>query len=499
MPLAEQNVGEGKKDVSRTTKKMWDRVKNPSPTALNVGEGTGKAPPAVSVVVLNHNGEAIVGKCLDHLLAQTFDDFEILVVDNDSRDGSLAVIEPYLGSGRLSVIRSKRNLGVAGGRNLGAMYAQGAIIAFIDNDGYADANWLAEIVKTMDADARIGVVASLVFFAGRKIVLNGAGGTVNLQGYGGDHCFDAPYEFAQLPRRVLYAMGCGMAVRKQVLDRVGPFDEKLFNYYDDTELGIRAWKSGFEVALAPDAWVDHGFSYSDKFFGNKVFLCERNRIRTVLKYFPARRLPAWLAHEAMLYVGFPHDRLTTVLKAWAWNVAHLPSTLRWRVRFALRRKPFWHLVEPSWGHFPPPSPNNQGYHPDPAHAQPVLALDGKSDVQQLNFGWYYPENYLAVPFRWSAPPVASALFTLRKPALTCSLKFLGTPGSRAARIVVRPFGTLDEVAGAAAFQPSTEWQTRSFPIRLPAGSYELMLLSDNGFIDQSGRKLGVAVSSIRFE
>ncbi|HXR37392.1 MAG TPA: hypothetical protein VN754_15650, partial [Candidatus Binataceae bacterium] len=81
---------------------------------------------------------------------------------------------------------------------------------------------------------------------------------------------------------------------------------------------------------------------------------------------------------------------------------------------------------------------------------------------------------------------------------TCSLKFLGTPGSRAARIVVRPFGTLDEVA-AAAFQPSTEWQTRSFPIRLPAGSYELMLLSDNGFIDQSGRPLGVAVSSIRFD
>src|SRR5580704_11941942 len=128
-------------------KRMWESVKNASPATLNVG--TEKVSPAVSVIVLNHNGEAIVGKCLDHLLAQTFDDFEILVVDNDSRDRSLAVIEPYLGSGRLSVIRSRRNLGVAGGRNLGVKHAQGAIVAFIDNDGYADKDWLAEAVKTM--------------------------------------------------------------------------------------------------------------------------------------------------------------------------------------------------------------------------------------------------------------------------------------------------------------------------------------------------------------
>ena len=222
------------------------------------------AAPRVSVIVLNHNGEQIIAKCLEHLLVQTFDDFEIVVLDNNSTDGSLAIMERYLGTGRLAIVRAKRNLGVAGGRNLGVRHAQGAIVAFIDNDGYAHPRWLTEVVKTIDSDPRIGVVASMVFFANRKIILNGAGGTVNYQGYGADFCFNDPYEFAQLPRRVLYAMGCGMVVRKDVLDRIGPLDEKLFNYYDDTELGIRAWKSGFQVAVAPEAWVDHGFSYSDK-------------------------------------------------------------------------------------------------------------------------------------------------------------------------------------------------------------------------------------------
>src|SRR6266700_1955974 len=115
-------------------RKVLEMYRNPHPDPfpqLNVGEGTQKASPAVSVIVLNHNGEKIIGKCLDHLLAQSFDDFEIVVVDNDSKDGSRAILEQYLGCGRLSIVHSRRNLGVAGGRNLGVMHAQGGIIAFI--------------------------------------------------------------------------------------------------------------------------------------------------------------------------------------------------------------------------------------------------------------------------------------------------------------------------------------------------------------------------------
>src|SRR5579875_2447546 len=139
--------------------------------ALNHTEnpGTGAAAragalPAVSVVVLNFNGAAIVGRCLQHLLEQTFDDFEIVVVDNGSSDSSLRAMEPYLGRGRLAIVRSARNLGVAAGRNLGMMHARGRIVAFIDNDGYADPRWLEAIVAAFAADPAVGAVGSLVFF-----------------------------------------------------------------------------------------------------------------------------------------------------------------------------------------------------------------------------------------------------------------------------------------------------------------------------------------------
>lgn len=469
--------------------------KNGAPQASTPGL---TAAPRVSVIVLNYNGEKIISKCLDHLLAQTFDDFEIIVVDNASADGSLSVMERYLASGRLSIVRASHNLGVAGGRNLGVKYAQGSIIAFIDNDGYAHPCWLAEVVKTIDGDSRIGVVASLVFFANHKIILNGAGGTINYQGFGADFCFDTPYEFARLPQRVLYAMGCGMVVRKDVLDRIGPLDEKLFNYYDDAELGIRAWKSGFEVAVAPEAWIDHGFSYSDKILNNKAFLCERNRIRTVLKYFPLGALLAWFRHEIAFSASLKHEHVMIILRAWMWNLAHLPSALGLRGRFTWRRKPFWSLLDPSWGHFPPPHPNNQLNHPDLSAARHFLWLDGKYDANQLNFGWYYAEHDGVLGFRWSAPQ-ASAFFKLPTPAFACALTFHGPEQEHNARLLVRKLGSLEPLAEVSFPLTPKEWQRRAFPMHLAPGHYEVLLLCEGKFIDPSGRTLGAAVSGIEFE
>jgi GT2 family glycosyltransferase len=254
------------------------------------------ASPLVSVIVLNFNGAAILPRCLEHLLAQTYSAREIIVVDNASTDGSAAVLSAYAERG-VRTVASATNRGCAGGRNAGIEAARGDVIAFMDNDGYADPHWLAEAIAALTAADGIGAVAPLVFFDRQGLVLNGAGGTLNRRGYGGDYCFQEPYEFAQLPHAVLYPMGCGMVVRRQVLEAMDGFDEELFNYYDDVEVGVWAWRLGLQVVCAPRAWVDHGFGSTDVLNRNKVALCERNRIRTILKYFPAHLLPAWAVRE----------------------------------------------------------------------------------------------------------------------------------------------------------------------------------------------------------
>ena len=386
-----------------------------------------------------------------------------------------------------------------GGRNLGLLYARGEIIAFMDNDGYADKNWLKETVQTLESDERIGAVASVVFFSQRKIILNGAGGTLNFQGYGGDICFNSPYEFAEIPHEVLYPMGCGMVIRKSLIDQIGPFDAVPFKWYDDAELGIRIWKLGFRVVVSPNAWVDHDMGHSDQFLQDKIYLCERARIRTVLKYYPARRLFSWFLHEWRSLRYFKSPSLRSIpFKAWTWNIFHLASALKWRSKFVFKRNSFWHLLHPSWRSFPPPTPNNQAYRPDPKQAGDRLILDGDADRYQLNFGWYYLERDGPIRYRWTEA-YASAFVRFLSPVRSLCLKFRVPEGGSWVNLIIRRLGEIEPALEILIDASSPSWQERSYPCNVGAGSYELLLLTEGIFKDPSGRTLGVAVSSIRFD
>ena len=107
------------------------------------------AQPLVSIIVLNLNGEKIISRCLDHLLAQTYRNFEIIVVDNGSTDSSLEILADYSSDHQVLVLQSRSNLGIPGGRNYAAASARGEILAFVDNDGYADQNWLVCALQTL--------------------------------------------------------------------------------------------------------------------------------------------------------------------------------------------------------------------------------------------------------------------------------------------------------------------------------------------------------------
>ena len=455
--------------------------------------------PFVSVIVLNLNGEKVLGRCLEHLMRQTYQHFEIIVVDNGSHDRSLELAEQYLTSGKLSIVRSSYNRGCPGGRNLGMLYATGDLVAFIDNDGYADPEWLAAVVQQFAGDQTIGAVASVVFFANKPSILNGTGGTLNLQGYGGDHCFKTPYEFAEIPDEVLYPMGCGMVIRKHVLDQAGRFDQALVNYYDDVELGIRVWKIGYRVVVARGAHIAHELSFSDTQLNNKAYLCQKGRIRTAIKYYPLRRLIGWFGREVKSSFRYPYGR-KILLKAWIWNAVHLISALGWRLRFGFATHAFWHLLYPSWQLFPPALPQNEVFAPDADHAGNRLALNEQADSAQLNFGWYYLEHDGVVNYRW-VQGHASALFRFVDPVRSFSIVLCTLQPDQHIRACLRRVGETEWLwEGAITVSMiDWEWQRIVYPCPLEAGLYELVLITEKLYTDQSGRMLGVAVSGIEFD
>ncbi len=157
--------------------------------------------PLVSVIVVCWNAAEVLGRCLDRLFAQDYANREIVVVDDGSTDATVDVARAASTRGELTLVQSPRNRGCPSARNRGLDRARGEIVAFIDADGFATPSWLSGIVRTFAADRTIGGVASTVFYDDNPMVVNGAGGAVNRQGWAADLSMNESFECARLAAR----------------------------------------------------------------------------------------------------------------------------------------------------------------------------------------------------------------------------------------------------------------------------------------------------------
>ena len=462
-----------------------------------------EVPPLASVIVVCWNSADVLDRCLRQLLAQDYPNYEIIVVDDGSRDRTRKVAERALSSGKLTIVGSPVNRGCPHARNLGLCHARGEIVAFIDADGFAAPSWVRHLVATFAADESIGGVASTVFFAANPVVINGAGGTVNRQGWSADLAMNQAYDRAEIPSEVLYPMGCGMAMRRSAVERVGPFDDRMLNYYDDVDYGMRLWRAGYRVVVAPDAWIDHDFGHSRGNPARKELLCEQHRMRVVLKHASLPRLTRWALHEALATIRAALPRRHLKLKAMRWNVRHLPSTVgsRWRLRRSGRVPD--RLVHPSWGDgFPSGVPPLRT--PCPETATNVIDMADPRCDGQLLYGWFAVESIRGCSYRW-ADIQAAALIRLDMPARRLRLHYAHVPADiGGVDMYIRRLGLsepLTPVWATHLLWQSNEQSVENHLLELPAGDYEVVFCAHQGWSDPrvDTRLLGFALARMSFD
>jgi GT2 family glycosyltransferase len=201
------------------------------------------SPPPVAVVVVNWNGLEDTQRCLDSLGRLDYPAIGVIVVDNGSTDGSAARLAAIAG---VELVRSDRNLGFAGGANLGirrGLAAGAAYVWLLNNDTEVEPGTLSALVEEAEVDPRIGIVGGVLPEAW-------GGGRIN-QWTGVVRPVTDPGE------RPDYIAGTCMLVRREVFERIGLFDEAFFFYYEDADLCRRARAAGWQLAVAPDARVEH--------------------------------------------------------------------------------------------------------------------------------------------------------------------------------------------------------------------------------------------------
>jgi GT2 family glycosyltransferase len=243
--------------------------------------------PILSVIIPNWNGKGFLVECIDSLKAQTFQDFETILVDNGSTDGSAEFAEERYGD-FIRIIRNKRNLGFTGGNNVGIRASRGSYVVLLNNDTWADPYWLEELVKATQFDPKVGMWGSKVCSYFQRNRIEGIGELIYWDGLcraqGQFEQDDGQYEVMQ---EILFPPGCGAMYRKRVLDEIGLFDEDFFAYGDDTDIGIRARLAGWKCLYIPRAVVYHKNSgTAGQYSPLKAFYVERNRLWVTIKYFP---------------------------------------------------------------------------------------------------------------------------------------------------------------------------------------------------------------------
>ena len=244
----------------------------------------------VTVVIPSWNGRHLLCPCLQAVKRQSFTDYEVVVVDNGSIDGTASWLEkecPWV-----RVIRTSKNIGFAAAVNLGISESHSRYVATLNNDTEVAPGWLAALVEVAENDHQVGMCASTMLFADRPQMINSAGISVDRVGIAWDRLGGAEFDNEESKLMEVFGACAGAALyRRAMLDSIGCFDVDFFAYLEDVDLAWRARAAGWDCVYVPQARVLHRHSATGgEGSPFKSFHLGRNKVWLIVKNYPFREL-----------------------------------------------------------------------------------------------------------------------------------------------------------------------------------------------------------------
>lgn len=334
--------------------------------------------PLVSVIIANWNGGEVFKNCLASLSKIDYPNWELIVVDNGSTDGSENAVTNYkliknknLPSTEpcsLAILKNKTNLGFAKANNQGYEKARGKYILLLNNDTKVERDFLLKLVEKMERYPSIGVVQPKIFLMDKPGYLDNAGAFLTRIGFLQHWGFGEKdgSEFDK-EREIFSAKGACMLIRRVAIEKVGLFDPEFVSYFEESDFCWRVWMVGYKVLYYPKAVIYHklGFTIRRLDVANLNYHYYKNRICSLMKNLEYKNLflilPAHIAISFGIFLFFvlrsQFKYSLVIIKALVWNILNLPSTLKKRKKIEnLRelndRELFAHILVPvNWARF----------------------------------------------------------------------------------------------------------------------------------------------------
>ena len=297
----------------------------------------------VSVIIINHNRKKDLKACLESVEKTAYSNFEVIVIDNASTDGSVDLVKEKFGWVKLVV--NDENVGPIKARNFGIQISKGSLIAFLDSDIEVEPGWLSELVKAINGK-KVGACACKVKFFSDKSLINSAGMGCDKYGFAfsrGLICrgnFEKDEGQYDKQEEVFSAYTAAMLSKKDVLEEIKFFNPDLGMYYEDIELSWKIRMAGYKIMYVPTSVVYHKMAPSKTPFTTKVkYLTERNRLMTMIQNYSLTSLiklmPFYFSlkfSEILVYLAFKKpEEVNAMLSAFIHVFKNLP-------RIAYRRR-----------------------------------------------------------------------------------------------------------------------------------------------------------------
>lgn len=247
-----------------------------------------------AIIIVNYNGEKFIKKCLDSVLAQSYQNFDVYVLDNNSSDNSTSIVEKiYL---RVKLIKSKTNTGFAEGNNIAIKKALGEnpmlkFIVTLNIDTIVEKRWLEQLIVCAEKNPKAGSIGSKALYLDSPKIINTLGIGILKDGSAFHVAGKQKNEEKYTTDEEIFGP-CAVAAlyRVSMLNKIGLFDETFFAYLEDVDLAWRARLAGWQSMYANKAIVYHAHSAIANVelpSAFKLYLLERNRLKLLIKNFPA--------------------------------------------------------------------------------------------------------------------------------------------------------------------------------------------------------------------
>lgn len=241
--------------------------------------------PRVSVIIPHWNGRQHLDDCLGSLRKQTYRNFEVIVADNGSTDGSQNYIRASFPEVRL--LELGQNRGFTGACNAGYATARGEFILLLNNDTEADARWIETIVATFERRPRVGIVATKMLLFDQRDHFHTAGDYYRVNGLPGNRgVWQADRGQYDREEPVFSACGGAAAYRRAMVAEIGFLDDAFFFSCEDIDLAWRAHLAGWDVLYAPQAIVYHKLKASGGSGVTGSYHDGRNFLYVIWKNYP---------------------------------------------------------------------------------------------------------------------------------------------------------------------------------------------------------------------